>query len=52
MTDEQLDEIIAAARDVAGYPPNKPKEHVFAALVPWSRIQRLRVALQAIGEYP
>ncbi len=39
--EELLDAVIA----VAAAPPAKPGQHVFAALVPWVKIQRLRAAL-------
>lgn len=51
MTQEQLIELIAAACSVAAAVPNKPGQYVFAAKVPWTRIDRLREALEDAG-YP
>lgn len=47
--DPVFGELLDAAIAVAAAAPNNPHQHVFAAKVPWTRIQRLRAALDAAG---
>ena len=49
MSDARYQELFDAVIAVADAPPDKPGTHVFAVLVPWTRIQRLRAALDAAG---
>lgn len=46
---EAVIQALTAAVRIAAYPADKPKEHVFATLVPWSRIQALRTALDDVS---
>lgn len=43
------EEMIAAAVAIASYPPKRGHLHRFAAYVPWTRIYRLRAALDVCG---
>lgn len=47
-TDETWAELVDAVTGVASAPPAEPGANVFAAKVPWTRIQRLRAALDAV----
>jgi hypothetical protein len=45
--DEILEELLRAAVSVAAAPPIRAGSNVHSAQVPWSRIRRLRAALEA-----
>jgi hypothetical protein len=47
--DDEYKELFDAVIAVASAPPQAPGANVYAAKVPWSRIQRLRDALDACG---
>ncbi len=49
MTSEQLIELAAAAARVASSAPARPHPNTHAAKVAWSRIERLREALDGAG---
>lgn len=49
MTVDPFTELVDAVIAVADFPPAKGGTNVYAAKVPWHRIQRLRAALDAAG---
>jgi hypothetical protein len=49
LTEDQVTELVHAALSVAVAPPLKKGQYVYNAQVPWTRIDRLRRALSAIG---
>lgn len=49
LTTKQIEEIVAAACSAVASAPDRPGQYVFAAKVPWSRLTRLRLALEDAG---
>lgn len=47
--DPNAEELLLAAIGIAEAAPAKRSQSTYAALVPWSRIERLRAALDAAG---
>lgn len=45
----ELQEVLAAALEVAAAPPLAQHETTFSALVPWHKVRRLREAVEAAG---
>lgn len=49
MTDAQRQAVLSAATQVASYPPEGAGKNTYACLVPWTRMQALRDALDNAG---